>query len=193
MHNIEPYWGWRSLYKAEEDEKSIFYKKQYSEYEYTNVIYNHLIHPQWDDIESNSLLVKLLFADYKNEFAIIELIGEWNDVISNDIMLLKRKLLDNLIENGISQFIIISENVLNFHGDEDDYYKELFEDTIDLGGWVVLVNIKDHVLEEFNEININSYIEYGDAFNNIPWRKFSPKKLFDIMDQRIMKKLNIKN
>ena len=33
--------------------------------------------------------MKILFADYEQNFAIIELIGEWNDAIENDIMTLE--------------------------------------------------------------------------------------------------------
>ena len=47
---------------------------------------------QWDDFGSSTLYIKILFADYDGGFAIIELIGEWNDAINNDIMLLKRDM-----------------------------------------------------------------------------------------------------
>ena len=38
-------------------------------------------------------------------FTIIELLGEWNDTLYNDIMYLKREVIDNLISNGIDNFI----------------------------------------------------------------------------------------
>ena len=51
-----------------------------SEFEYSNTVYNYYIHPQWDDIGSGTLYMKELYADYENGFAILEFIGEWNDV-----------------------------------------------------------------------------------------------------------------
>jgi hypothetical protein len=54
-------------------------------------------------------------VDYDSAYAIIELIGEWNDAIENDIMILKRDIIDVLIDQGVNQFILIGENVLNFH------------------------------------------------------------------------------
>ncbi|MBK7182072.1 MAG: hypothetical protein IPH89_03595 [Bacteroidetes bacterium] len=47
MQDIEPYYNWRHHYIASEDERSPFYEREYSEFEYTNAIYNYLIHPQW--------------------------------------------------------------------------------------------------------------------------------------------------
>ena len=49
MHNIEPYYNWRHIYISEEDERSPFFGREYSEFEFTQAIYNYLIHPQWDE------------------------------------------------------------------------------------------------------------------------------------------------
>ena len=35
------------------------------------------------------------------------MMGEWNDAIENDIMLLKRDFIDLMIEEGITKFILI--------------------------------------------------------------------------------------
>ena len=101
MHNIEPFFNWRHLYTAESDSRSYFYGKQYSEFEFTNRIYNFVLHPQWDDFGSDTLFIKILFVDYDEGYCIIEMIGEWNDAIENDIMELKREVLDKLMEEGI--------------------------------------------------------------------------------------------
>ena len=61
-----------------------------------------------------TLYLKVLYADYLRGFAIIEFIGEWNDCLYNDIMYLKRELIDDMIRNGIHHFILIGENILNF-------------------------------------------------------------------------------
>ena len=55
MHDIEPYYSWRHLYIASEDHDSPFYRREYSEFEFTHAIYNYLIHPQWDEIGSSTL------------------------------------------------------------------------------------------------------------------------------------------
>ncbi len=55
----------------------------------TQTIYNYYIHPQWDDFGSRTLYLKVLLADYDEQYVIIELFGEWNDAIENDIMNLK--------------------------------------------------------------------------------------------------------
>ena len=124
MHTLEPFYHWRDMYKAEEDERSPFFEREYSELYFTNAIYNYVIHPQWDEIGSPTLYTKILFADYDKEFAILELMGEWNDCIHNDVMFLKRELVDPLLQEGINKFIIVGENILQFHGDADDYYAQ---------------------------------------------------------------------
>lgn len=74
-----------------------------------------MIHPQWDHFGSNTLYIKILFVDYAEGFCIIELIGEWNDALYNDIMQLKREVLEILMDCRINRFVIIGENVMNFH------------------------------------------------------------------------------
>ena len=131
MHTIEPYYNWRHIYISEEDSLSPFYLNEYSEFEFSDKIYNHYIHPQWDNIGSPTLFIKIIYANYDLNCAIIEMIGEWNDCIHNDIMTLKRDIIDHLILNGITKFVLIGENVLNFHYSDDCYYEEYSEDFID--------------------------------------------------------------
>jgi hypothetical protein len=177
MHMIEPFFYWRDWYKAEFDEKSPFFEREYSEFEFTNRIYNNLIHPQWDYFESSTLLCKVLFADYDEKFAMIELLGEWNDLIDNDIMLLKQEVLDIFILSGIKNFIFIGENVLNFHGDTLDYYDELQEEIDD--GIIVFINFQEHVLREMYDINLDTYFLSGGELDEFPWRKMSPQQNFN--------------
>jgi hypothetical protein len=54
MHMIEPYYNWGGFYIASEDIQSPFYGREYSEFEFTDTIYNYCIHPQWDNIGSPS-------------------------------------------------------------------------------------------------------------------------------------------
>ena len=106
MQDIEPYYNWRHLYVAEEDTHSPFYGRIYSEFEFTHTVYNYYIHPQWDEFGSRTLYMKILFVDYDQSFAIIELLGEWNDAIENDIMTLRRDVTDLLYKTGIYKFTL---------------------------------------------------------------------------------------
>ena len=187
MQDIEPYYNWRHLYIADEDELSPFFGRVYSEFEYSNTIYNYYIHPQWDDIGSSTLYLKVLFADYDTGFAILEMIGEWNDAINNDVMLLKRDVIDQMVGNGINHFILIGENVLNFHASDDCYYQEWFDDVED--GWVVAVNFQEHVLSELSRNNIDYYMIFGGELNQLTWRSFDPLQLYKKIDGIISRRL----
>ena len=188
LHDIEPYFNWRHLYIASEDEKSPFYGRQYNELEFTNIIYNFVIHPQWDEIGSDTLYIKILYADYDEKYAIIELMGEWNDAITNDIMLLKRDILDELILFGIKKFIIIGENVLNFHASDDSYYEEWF-DEIGEKGWIIFLNLRPHVMAEFKLHNIDYFFLSGGELDDFNWRRFSPGQVFGNLSKVIEKRL----
>ncbi len=189
MQDIEPYYNWRHWYTSEEDENSPFYKREYSEFEYTNTIYNYFIHPQWDDFGSSTLYLKVLFADYTKQFVIIEFIGEWNDCITNDIMFLKRDVIDRFIENGINKFILIGENVLNFHNSDSEYYEEWWDDIKDTNGWIALLNLREHVVEEMKAIHLDNYMNFGDNFTDINWRIVKPQHLPKLAEGLMMKAL----
>jgi hypothetical protein len=188
MHDIEPYYNWRHIYIASEDPQSPFYGREYSEFEFENTIYNYMLHPQWDNIGSETLYIKILYVDYQENYAVIELIGEWNDAIGNDIMLLKRDIIDELNYYGINKYILIGENVLNFHASDDCYYEEWFDDNED--GWIAFVNFREHVLKEFEQYNIDYYYVSGGELNDFIWRKFSPGQLFGNISKIISKRLD---
>ena len=188
MHTIEPFYNWQHLYVAANDPLSPFYGREYSELEFTNTIYNFFIHPQWDDIGSETLYVKVLFVDYDEKYAIIEFIGEWNDAINNDIMLLKRDYLDELIYQGINKFILVGENVLNFHRSDDSYYEEWFDDNVD-EGWIALLNFREHVLKEFKSAGLDYFFISGGELDDFNWRKFSPGQVFGNVVKIINKRL----
>ena len=187
MQDIEPYYSWRHLYISAEHELSPFYGREYSEFEYSNTVYNYYIHPQWDEFGSNTLYMKTLFADYDQGFAILEFIGEWNDAINNDIMILKRDVADEMIANGINKFILIGENVLNFHASDDCYYQEWFDDTED--GWVVAINFREHVLQEFIRSGIDYYVVFGGELDDLRWRMYQPQQLFEKINMVISHRL----
>jgi hypothetical protein len=187
VQDIEPYYNWRHLYIADEDERSPFYGREYSEFEYTHAIYNYVIHPQWDDIDSSTLFIKILFVDYDQGFAIIEMIGEWNDAINNDIMLLKRDIIEKIMQYGVNKFILIGENILNFHHSDDCYYEEWFDEVED--GWIAFLNFRKHVMDEFHQANIDYYIVSGGKLNDISWRTDTPQILFEKVEHFVQKRI----
>lgn len=190
MHTIEPYYNWRGLYIASDDIQSPFYGRIYSEFEFTDSIYNFCIHPQWDNIGSPSLFIKILYADYDEGFSIIELFGEWNDAVQNDIMLFKRDILEELMQCGISKFILIGENILNFHADNDDYYEEWFEEVEDMDGWIAMMNFRAHVIEEMQTIQLDQFFVLGGELADFSWRTHTPKQLYSSVKKYVYKRLH---
>lgn len=187
MQDIEPFDNWHYLYVSEEDELSPFYGREYSEFEFSNTIYNYYIHPLWDDFGSRTLYLKILMADYESGYVIIELIGEWNDAIENDIMTLKRDVIDEFLRAGISKFILISENVLNFHSSDDSYYEEWFEDVNDANGWIVFLNMPEATQYDFKLAKLD---HFASLVNYFQWRTMKPDVLFGQIDNFLLKRLN---
>ncbi len=185
MHEIEPYFKWRDEYISSEDKKSPFYGQTYSEFQFSTRVYNYLIHPQWDEFGSNTLYIKVIFVDYDHGFAFIELIGEWNDCLGNDIMYLKREIIDKMINYGIYKYVIACDNVLNFHASDDAYYEEWWDDIKEEGGWVCLLDTFDHVKTEMDQVNLNFYINYGPSFNDLEWRKTTPLVAKTLVEQQL--------
>ncbi|RAJ87790.1 hypothetical protein CLV59_101551 [Chitinophaga dinghuensis] len=186
MHDIEPYYNWRHLYTAEEDELSPFYGREYSEFEYSNTVYNYYVHPQWDEFGSRNLYLKVLYADYQFNFAVIELLGEWNDTLDNDIMTLKREVIDLMVAEGIRKFILIAENVMNFHSSDDSYYEEWWDDIKDDGGWIVILNMPPHTRQEFEKARLYNYVHF---LEDEKWRTYQPMHLFNMIDNVMLRRL----
>ena len=189
MHTIEPFYNWRHRYTAEEDERSPFFGREHSEFEFEHAVYDHVIHPQWDSIGSETLYMKVIFADYDEGYAVIELIGEWNDLLGNDIMFLKRDHIEPMMAQGISKFILIGENVLNFHASDDEYYSEWFEETADADGWIALLNFRPHVVEDMQRADIDRYFLLGGTLNAMQWRTFEPEDLYEKVNAFVLRRL----
>jgi hypothetical protein len=187
MHDIEPYHNWRHLYAAEEDLRSPFHGQTYDEFEFTRTVYNYYIHPQWDDFGSRTLYVKVLFAEYDAGYAILEFIGEWNDAIENDIMTLKREVVDPMLEQGISRFILVTENVLNFHSSDASYYEEWAEEVGEAGGWIVALNMPLQTRHDFLRTRLDRYVELLELPS---WRTSRPQHLFNAIDNMVIRKLD---
>jgi hypothetical protein len=102
-------------------------------------------------------------------------------------MFLKRNIIDVLVDEGVSQFILIGENVLNFHTSDDSYYEEWFEDIEE--GWIAFINFHEHVLSDFAEANIDYYITSGGKLNDLNWRTYLPPQLYEKVEKMVMKRI----
>jgi hypothetical protein len=187
MNEIEPFFKWEIYYMASDDERSPLFNVEYNTNQYTHDIYGYYIHPMWDYIGSDTLYVKVLYVNYNTGYAILELFGEWNDTLHNDIMHLKRNLLDGMLLNGIHQFILLGENVFNFHGSDDCYYEEWFEEVED--GWIAAINFREFVYDEWKKFNIDSYINFGGALKFDNWRTMNPQNFYMLVKDQIHRRL----
>jgi hypothetical protein len=188
MHTITPYHRWLQYYDPATDENSPFFGKEYNYDLYSDTIYGYYIDPAWDYMGSETLYIKILFADYDENFAIIEFIGEWNDAIENDIMTLKNNIINPMINLGINQFILLGENVFNFHGSDDCYYEEWFEDVEE--GWVAALQFRDFVYAEWQKYGIDMYINFGGNLEIEGWRTLSPHQLYEQVKKIVQYRLN---
>ena len=186
MQDIEPFYNWRHLYCAEDDDESPFFEREYSEFEYNQTLYNYYIHPQWDDFGSSTLYMKILFLDYEQGFTIIELFGEWNDAVENDIMTLRREITDILYKQGIKKYIFIGENVFNFHSSDDLYYEEWAEQLEDDNGWVVILNLPEQSKYDFLHARLHHYVTLQEI---VHWRTFMPDNLYIQVENTLQKRL----
>ena len=188
MHNIEPYYNWLKYYNSAEDDRSPFYEKEYNYDLYSETIYGYYIDPAWDSIGSETLYVKILYTDYHTGFTVIEFIGEWNDTINNDIMTFKRNIIEPLLQEGITKFILIGENIMNFHGSDDSYYEEWFEEVED--GWIAAVSFPEFVMQEMKKYRLDQYINMGGTLQIDRWRTLQPQVFYDTVSQLIQRRLN---
>ena len=190
MHLIEPHYAWQELYVASDDPRSPLFGAENDLNAYTNTIYGYYIHPQWDSLDSRTLYLKIIFADYETDhLAILEFIGEWNDAIENDIKSLKRLIIDPLLAEGIRRFVLVGENVFNFHGSDDEYYAEWFEEVDDDGGWIAAVGFQEHVQREMAQYGLDTYIHFGGPLDTLAWRTLVPMQIGAVVERIIERRL----
>ncbi len=193
MHTIEPYHRWLKYYDSSLDDQSPFHGKEYNYDLYSDTIYGYYIDPGWDFMGSETLYIKILYANYHEGQVVIEMIGEWNDAIHNDVMHLKRNIIDHFVQEGISKFVLIGENVFNFHGSDDCYYEEWFEDVEDdpsVPGWIAAVNFRDFVMDEMRNYNIDNYVNLGGSLQIANWRTMNPVAFCSLVDQLVARRLS---
>lgn len=188
MHDIEPYYNWLKYYDPATDELSPFHGKEYNLDIYSETVYGYYIDPSWDSIGSETLYIKILYTDYTIGFTVIEFIGEWNDAINNDIMTLKRNILEIMLKEGVSKYILIGENILNFHGSDDCYYEEWFDEVED--GWLAAVSFPDFVQDEFKKYHLDSFINMGGTLQIDNWRTLHPLSFYELVSSLIQRRLS---
>jgi hypothetical protein len=189
MHTIEPYYNWRHLYIASEDPQSPMYGYFNSEVEFTDRIFNHVVHPQWDNIGCETLVLKILFVDYSAGYCVIEFLGEWNDAVHNDVMRVKRDIVDEMVPLGIDKFILIGENILNFHADITDYYEEWLEEVPN--GWMTFLNLRSHVVDELNSYGLDQFFVLGGELDQWNWRTKKPEQLYNKLTEVVGLRLGL--
>ncbi|MEO0898513.1 MAG: hypothetical protein AAFY71_19020 [Bacteroidota bacterium] len=189
LHHIEPFYGWLSWYNHEMDENSPFHEEEHNLFFFDKSINNIPAHPLWDDFGSESLLVKIQFADYKEGYAILEMFGEWNDLYDNDFKLLSENVLGLLIDAGIDKFILIAENVFHAYLDADDYYAAMQEELGD--GWISMLRPREGVKEDMEEYGIDQYFYFNPVIDEIPWRKLKPFQLYFLVQDRMQRMLEM--
>jgi len=187
MHTLQPFERWNLYYNSSYDELSPFAGKEYNYDLYSENIYGYFIDPGWDFMGSETLYIKIIYANYDVGFAAIEMIGEWNDALHNDIMMLKRNILEHMMYQGINKFALIGENVLNFHGSDDCYYEEWFEEVED--GWIAAINFRDFVMDEMKNFNIDNYINMSGSLQIEKWRVLPPQKFYQLLEGLIQRRI----
>lgn len=176
FEHIEPFSGWLHIYDPAQDRRSPFYGVEHNQFFFDRYIYTYQAHPLWEYIESESLLVKLLYVNYRRGFAVIELLGEWNDLFQNDFKLLCEHCLYPLMKKGVNRFALITENVFQLYLQSDEYYRDLQDRLED--GWVALVNARPNVVDELRRLDLLDCFHLLTDSREVRWRKQKPWELY---------------
>jgi hypothetical protein len=102
-------------------------------------------------------------------------------------MRIKRDLVDEMIPEGIDKYILIGENILNFHADIQDYYDEWLEEVPD--GWMAMINLRSHVIDELSNYGLDAYFLLGGKLDDLAWRTAHPRKLFEKVQSVVQRRL----
>lgn len=105
--------------------------------------------------------------------------------LHEDVMWLKRNVADVLMKEGIFKFVFFCENISIFHSGEDEYYAEWAEEVQEENGWIVLLNIRQHIEEEMLEARLQQYMYFGENYNDINWQTQKPAIVFSIIDAMV--------
>jgi hypothetical protein len=106
-------------------------------------------------------------------------------------MILKREIIELLFQEGITKYILIGENVLNFHHSDDSYYEEWFDEVCGEDGWIALLDFREHVIQEFESMDIDSYFVMGGDLDIMEWRTMEPAQLILKVESYVQKRLGV--
>ena len=88
-----------------------------------------------------------------------------------------------LQKEGIKKFILVAENVLNYHAAEDNcYYEEWFDEVSDEEGWVAIINPLDHVSDEMHTYGLQHYVH---ILTGSAWRGHKPRSLLKWVEAQL--------
>ena len=105
-------------------------------------------------------------------------------------MFLKRDIIEPMMSHGLSKFILVGENVLNFHAGDEEYYSEWYEEAADAEGWIALLNFREHVRADMKAADIDRYFLLGGQLDQMDWRTFEPEDLYEKVSGHVMKRLS---
>jgi hypothetical protein len=77
---------------------------------------------------------------------------------------------------------------MNFHGSDDSYYEEWFDEVED--GWIAAVSFPQFVQDEWKKYGIDNYINTGGTLQIDKWRTMLPLNFFDVVDKLIQRRLS---
>jgi hypothetical protein len=96
-------------------------------------------------------------------------------------------VINPLLEVGISKFIFITENVLNFHSGDYEYYEEWRDEISEDAGFIVWLNLPEQSQYDFNRSKIKQFVQ---IFEILDWRTGKPSllltKVLAKMDQYLL-------
>jgi hypothetical protein len=97
--------------------------------------------------------------------------------------------VDEMIPLGIDKYILIGENILNFHADITDYYEEWLEEVPN--GWMAFLNLREHVVQELSAYGIDQYFILGGDLDHLEWRIKKPDLLYAKLLAVVSRRLGI--
>jgi hypothetical protein len=101
--------------------------------------------------------------------------------------MLRREITDQLYLRGIRFFILIGENVLNFHSSDDSYYEEWHEQLEDDAGWIALLNLPEQSQHDMKKARITRYVS---LFELPQWRTLKPEHIFQLIALEMERRLD---
>ena len=90
------------------------------------------------------------------------------------------------MKKGLTKFILIAENVLNFHSSDNEYYREWYDETSEEDGWIIILNMPAATQQDFTKKKLQYYMELME----IPeWRSYKPYHLFTKIDKELSNRI----